>query len=168
MAQPERPKHDHEVLTWPTFGVAIRELAGEIVKTGFRPDLVLAIARGGLTVGGTMAYALGTKNCATINVEYYTGVDERLDLPVMLPPVPDPVGMDDLNVLIADDVADTGRTLAMVNEFCRQHVREARTSVLYRKPWSTIDPDFVWRETDRWIAFPWSAEGPVDGLDDRG
>ena len=58
-------------------------------------------------------------------------------------------------------MADTGRTLAMVNEFCRQHVREARTAVLYRKPWSIIEADFVWRETDRWVAFPWSAEGPV-------
>ncbi|HWC37905.1 MAG TPA: phosphoribosyltransferase family protein, partial [Acidimicrobiales bacterium] len=166
MAQPERPNQDLEVLTWPMFGVAIRELAEEIVRSGFRPDLVLTIARGGLTVGGAMAYALGTKNCATINVEYYTGVDQRLDLPVVLPPVPDPVGLDDLNVLIADDVADTGGTLGMVTEFCRQHVREARTCVLYRKPWSTTDPDFVWRETDRWIAFPWSVEEPVTGIDE--
>jgi hypoxanthine phosphoribosyltransferase len=143
------------------FGAAVRELAREIVGSGFRPDLVLTIARGGLIVGGALAYALGAKNCATINVEYYTGVKERLDLPTMLPPVPDPVGMDDLNVLIADDVVDTGRTLVTVNDFCRQHVREARTSVLYRKPWSISEPDFVWRETDRWIAFPWSAEGPV-------
>jgi hypoxanthine phosphoribosyltransferase len=164
MAQPETPHRDLEVLTWPMFGMAIRELAAMIVGSGFRPDLVLTIARGGLTVGGTLAYAIGTKNCATINVEYYTGIDERrLDLPVVLPPVPDPVGMDDLSVLIADDVADTGQTLAMVNEFCGRHVREARTGVLYRKPWSTIDPDFVWRETDRWIAFPWSADPPVVG-----
>jgi len=161
MAEPGTPHRDVEVLTWPMFGVAIRELAAAIARSGFRPDLVLTIARGGLTVGGTLAYALGTKNCATINVEYYTGIDERLELPVVLPPVPDPVGLDNLNVLIADDVADTGRTLAMVNEFCRQHVREARTAVLYRKPWSIIEADFVWRETDRWVAFPWSAEGPV-------
>jgi hypothetical protein len=166
MAQPETPQPDLEVLTWAMFGVAIRDLAEAIAATGFRPDLVLTIARGGLTVGGTLAYALGTKNCATINVQYYTGINQRLDLPAMLPPVPDPVGMDDLSVLIADDVADSGQTLAMVTEFCRDHVREARTSVLYRKPRSIIEPDFVWRETDRWIAFPWSAEGPVPGAVD--
>lgn len=166
MAEPETPHRDLEVLTWPMFGVAIRELAGSIVTSGFQPDLVLTVARGGLTVGGALAYALAVKNCATINVEYYTGIDERLDLPVVLPPVPDPVGLNDLNVLIADDVADTGQTLAMVSEFCRRHVREARTAVLYRKPWSIIDPDNVWRETDRWIAFPWAAEGPVAGAAD--
>jgi len=63
MAQPGTPHRDLEVLTWPMFGVAIRELAGAIASSGFRPDLVLTIARGGLTVGGTLAYALGTKNC---------------------------------------------------------------------------------------------------------
>ena len=45
-------------------------------------------------------------------------------------------------------------------------MREARTGVLYRKPWSVIDPDFVWRETDLWIAFPWAADGPVAGAAD--
>src|SRR4029077_16819133 len=54
---------------------------------GFDADLVLSVARGGLTVGGALAYALSVKNCATINVEFYTGVDERLPVPVGMPPV---------------------------------------------------------------------------------
>src|SRR5205807_4985307 len=113
MTEPEKLHRDLDVLTWPMFGVAVRELAGSIVSSGFRPDLVLSVARGGLTVGGTLAYALAIKNCATINVEYYTGIEERLEVPAVLPPMPDPVGMNDLNVLIADDVAVTGQTLAI-------------------------------------------------------
>ncbi len=154
-----------EIMTWSLFGDATRELAASVVASGFRPDLVLSIARGGLTVGGALAYALAVKNCFTINVEYYTGIDERLDLPVVLPPVPDPVAMHNLNVLIADDVADTGHTLAMVHDFCEGHVAEVRSAVLYRKPWSVIEPHYVWLGTDRWIAFPWSSQGPVDGVD---
>jgi hypoxanthine phosphoribosyltransferase len=160
--QPE-PDRELEILTWETFGVASRQLAEAVVAGGFEPDLILSIARGGLPIGGAIAYALGIKNCFTMNVEYYTGMDERLDLPVVLPPVPDPVAMHDLKVLITDDVADTGHTLAMVHKFCDGHVRESRTCVLYTKPRSIITPDFAWRETDRWIAFPWSAEGPVAG-----
>ena len=64
-------------------------------------------------------------------------------------------------MLVADDVADTGATLALVNEFCAPHVAEVRTAVLYEKPWSTIASDYVWRRTDRWITFPWSAHPPV-------
>ena len=52
-----------------------------------------------------------------MNVEFYTGVDERLEMPMILPPVPDLVDFSETQVLIADDVADTGATLALVKEF---------------------------------------------------
>ena len=91
------------------------------------------------------------------NVEFYTGVDERLDVPVMLPPVPSTVDLSGARVLIADDVADTGGTLRLVRDFCAEHVAEARCAVLYQKPKSTVDCEYVWRRTDRWINFPWSA-----------
>ena len=154
---------EREILTWSEFGVATRELAVDVVDSGFRPDVVLTIARGGFVLGGTLAYALDIKNCFTVNVEYYTGLDQRLDLPVLLPPVPDPLAMRDLAVLVVDDVADTGHTLAMVRDFCAGHVAEVRSAVLYEKPQSIVRPEYVWRRTDQWIAFPWSAEGPVPG-----
>jgi uncharacterized protein len=42
-------------------------------------------------------------------------------------------------------------------------VGEVRTAVLYEKPRSIVACDYVWRRTDRWIVFPWSAEPPVGG-----
>ena len=73
------------------------------------------------------------KNLHVINVEFYTGVDERLDMPVMLPPVPEPVDLSGARVLIADDVADTGATLRLVKDFCADHVAEVRCAVVYEK-----------------------------------
>lgn len=154
---------DREVLTWELFGTATRELAGQIAGDGFRPDVVVAIARGGLTVAGALAYALDVKNCGAMNVEFYTGVEERLDVPVVIPPALDLVDVKGLNVLVADDVADTGNTLKLVREVLAQHVAEARTVVLYRKPRSIVTPTYVWRDTDRWINFPWSTLPPVVG-----
>jgi hypoxanthine phosphoribosyltransferase len=155
------PDAEREVLTWAEFGSASRELAQTIADSGFRPDLVLAIARGGLTVAGAVAYALGIKNCFALNVEFYTGVDERLEVPVMLPPTLDMMDITGLDVLVVDDVADTGKTLELVHRVIGQHVGEARTVVLYQKPHSVIDADYVWRTTDRWIVFPWSDRPPV-------
>jgi hypoxanthine phosphoribosyltransferase len=123
--------------------------------------MVLAIARGGLLVAGALAYALGVKNTFTMNVEFYTGVDERLELPMILPPVPELVDFQETRILIADDVADTGATLALVKDFCRGKVAEVRCAVLYEKPRSTVRCEYVWRRTDRWITFPWSADEPV-------
>ena len=148
-------------MSWEVFGQATRELATAIHADGFAPDVVVAIARGGLTVAGALAYALDVKNCGAMNVEFYVGIDERLDVPVVIPPTLDLVDVAGMKVLVADDVADTGYTLKLVREVLLQHVAEARTAVLYRKPGSVVDPSYCWKDTDRWIDFPWSSEPPV-------
>ena len=150
-----------EELTWPLFHQASRDLARDIAADGYRPDLILAIARGGLFVAGALGYAMDVKNLHLINVEFYIGVDERLDMPVVLPPVPQPVDLSGARVLVADDVADTGATLHLVKQFCEGHVAEVRCAVIYEKPRSSVHCDYVWRRTDRWINFPWSVDGPV-------
>jgi uncharacterized protein len=152
---------EREVLTYEAFGTAARELAEQVAADGFEPDLVLSIARGGLFLGGALGYALDVKNLFVMNVEFYTGVDERLDLPVVLPPVLDRVDLTGAHVLVADDVADTGMTLQLVRDFCAGYVADVRTAVVYEKPRSVVRCDYVWRRTDRWIDFPWSVHPPV-------
>lgn len=150
-----------EVLDWQTFGEAVDVLARQVVDDGYEPDVVLSVARGGLALGMGLAYALDVKNLSTVNVEFYTGVDERLAVPVMLPPVPDAVDLTGLRVLVVDDVADTGLTLRHVHDWCAAHVAECRSAVVYDKPRSVVRPDYAWRTTDRWIDFPWSSRAPL-------
>lgn len=152
---------EREILTYEMFGTAVQELAQQVVDDGYEPDLVLSIARGGLGLGMGLGYALDVKNLSAVNVEFYTGVDERLDVPIMLPPTPDVVDLAGLRLLIADDVADTGKTLEVVRDFCADHVAEARVAVIYEKPWTVIRPEYVWRRTESWIDFPWSAQEPL-------
>ena len=152
---------EREVMTWDDLGTGARELAETIAADGWVPDMILGIARGGLLVAGALGYALGVKNTFTMNVEFYTGIDERLDMPMILPPVPELVDLEEARVLIADDVADTGQTLVLVKDFCAGKVGEVRCAVLYEKPRSAVRCEYVWRRTDRWIDFPWSAEAPV-------
>ena len=152
---------EREILTWDLFGSASRKLAQLVADDGYVPEMILSIARGGLLVGGALGYALGVKNVYTMNVEFYTGVDERLEVPRILPPAPDFVDLEDARILIADDVADTGHTLESVEEFCAGKVGEVRVAVLYEKSRSLVKCDYVWRRTDRWINFPWSDKDPV-------
>ena len=152
---------ERELMSWAELGEGSRSLAETVHADGYHPDIVLGIARGGLLVAGALSYALGIKNTFSLNVEFYTGIDERLEMPMLLPPVPDLVDFAETRVLIADDVADTGATLALVKEFCQVRVAEVRCAVLYEKPRSTIQCEYVWRRTDRWIDFPWSARAPV-------
>jgi hypoxanthine phosphoribosyltransferase len=152
---------EREVLTYESFGTAARELAQQVADDGFEPDLVLSIARGGLFLGGALGYALDVKNLFVMNVEFYTGIDERLDLPVVLPPTLDAVDLTGAAVLVADDVADSGRTLELVRDFCAGYVSAVRTAVVYEKPRSAVKCDYVWRRTDAWIDFPWSSQPPI-------
>jgi len=152
---------ERENLTWQGFGEASRELARAIAADQFAPDLILSIARGGLFVAGALGYALSVKNLHMMNVEFYDGVGSTLDMPVMLPPVPQAVDFSAKKVLIADDVADTGKTMELVVEFIRDQVDAVRTVVIYEKPWSVIKCDYAWRRTDKWINFPWSSQPPV-------
>jgi hypoxanthine phosphoribosyltransferase len=150
-----------ERLSWAEFGDATRDLARQVVQDGYAPDLVLSVARGGLLVGAALGYALDVKNAWAMNVEFYTGVDQRLDVPMILPPVPELVDLESARMLIADDVADTGETLRLAKEFCAGKVAEVRCAVLYEKPPSVVQCEYVWRRTDLWIDFPWSVQTPV-------
>jgi hypoxanthine phosphoribosyltransferase len=152
---------ERERLSWPQFGTAVRDLARRVSDNRYEPDLILSIARGGLLVGAALGYALDVKNTWTMNVEFYTGIDERLDVPMLLPPVPDLVDLESSRMLIADDVADTGETLRLVKDFCAGKVGEVRCAVLYEKSRSVVKSEYVWRSTDLWIDFPWSAQSPV-------
>ena len=78
---------EREKLSYEQFGIAVRELAQTIKNSEYEPDIILSIARGGLLIGGALGYALGVKNTFTMSVEFYTGINERLALPVVLPPV---------------------------------------------------------------------------------
>ena len=150
-----------EILTWSDYGTGVRELAQMVADDGFRPDIILGMARGGLIPTGSLGYALSVKNTYIMNVEYYTDIDERLEVPTILPPYLDLVDLGHTDILVVDDVADTGHTLRMVHDFVAGKVASARTAVLYEKPRSVIKSDYVWRRTSKWINFPWSSEAPV-------
>ena len=152
---------ERENLSWDTFGSASRSLATDVFVSGYRPDVVVAIARGGLLLAGAVAYALDVKSCGALNVEFYTGVDERLPEPVVLGPHFDHDQLASQRVLLVDDVSDSGRTLTMVRDLLHATGAEVRTLCLYSKPGTVAEPDYIWRVTDRWINFPWSVQAPV-------
>ncbi len=155
------PDDSREVLTWQRFGTASRELAQQVADSGFDAEIVLAIARGGMVPAGAMTYALGKKLTDAINVEFYTDVSQTLPDPVLLAPMLDTDSITGKRVLVVDDVADSGRTLALVLKLLRGFGADVRSAVLYAKPTTVVNPDFVWKRTAQWIVFPWSAEPPV-------
>ena len=105
---------DRENLTWQGFGDACRQIAEQIADSGWMPDLIVAIARGGMLPAGAISYALGVKANGAINVEFYTGVGKTMLEPEILEPYMDISSLEGKRVLIVDDVADSGKTLKLI------------------------------------------------------
>ena len=53
---------ERELLSWSEFGEAARDLARQVADDGYEPDIILAIAVGGLLIAGALGYALSVKN----------------------------------------------------------------------------------------------------------
>lgn len=161
MADEAAATTEFEILTWGEMGEVTEHLARQVADSGFRPDVVIAIARGGLVIAGSITYALDVKLVDAINVEFYVDVNETRPDPILLAPMLDSASIADQKILVVDDVADSGRTLALVLKLLRGFGGDVRSAVLYHKPRSIVTPDYYWRHTDAWITFPWSAAPPV-------
>lgn len=162
---------DKEILTWAGFESATQELARVVFDSGFDPEIIIGVARGGMIPAGALTYALGVKLTDAINVEFYTDVAETLPDPILLAPMLDIESIRGRRLLVVDDVVDSGRTLALVLQLLRGFGAEVRSAVIYAKPTTVVEPDFAWKRTNQWIVFPWSARPPVTGapmLDDQG
>ena len=142
------------------------ELAFRIIDSGFRPDLIVGIWRGGTPVGmavqEVLSYCGIESDHIAIRTSSYVGVDQRGAVAVHgLNYIIKKIRHDD-RVLIVDDVFDTGNTIAAVINELRQRARgntpeDIRIAVPWFKPkrnQTNIVPDYFLRETEEWLVFP--------------
>ena len=154
---------DFEVPSWDEIYEMLLALADMIKKDFFSPDVIIGVSRGGWPPARVMSDLLGNVELANIRVEFYRGVAETEDEPVITQPLS--MSVEGRKVLIMDDVADTGRSLRLV----RDHVEKKKANVIkiatiYYKPWSTVIPDYYVKVTRRWIVFPWERKETVRNL----
>lgn len=165
LSGPRRPKRSPKKavreLGWAAFGEVARAFAADIARR-YRPSVVVGIAKGGVFVGGALAAALGA-DFHPVRIE-----KRRRDagaLPEAVRELPDLTGK---RVLVVDDVASTGATLARGRALARKSgAREVKTAVLVARP-RGARPDFAAFATDELMLFGWdyqldgTGQGPVD------
>lgn len=149
---------------WVEIHRALSLLASRL-RREYNPDVIIAIAKGGLIPSRILGDLLGVKDYGYIGVKFYLSVDKRGEKPYVLftwlPP------LDNKRVLIVDDVVESGRTLSIgIDLISKYNYAAARTLALFVKPWSPIKPDYYYREVDKWVVFPWEiCETLREGLD---
>ncbi|MCG2870519.1 MAG: phosphoribosyltransferase [Vulcanisaeta sp.] len=142
------------VLNWQRLVDMALDLSLLIKDSGYRPDSIVAILRGGYIVGKLVSDFLGVEDLVVLGITSYgTRVGSGEEPVVTYPIIRDLRGRD---VLLVDDVADSGRTLTMARDMLRFYgVKNVRMATLFIKPWSRIRPDYYVGITDRWVLFPW-------------
>lgn len=121
------------VLNWQRLVDLTLDLSLMIKESGYRPDSVIAILRGGYIVGRLISDFLGVEDLVVLGiVSYGTRVGQSEEPVITYPIIHDLRGR---NVLVVDDVADTGKTLTTARDLLRLYgAREVRTATLYVKP----------------------------------
>jgi len=142
-----------ETVEWNYIYNLLIGLAEKIKWGGFKPDIIVGIARGGWFPARIMSDLLDNPNLANIRVEFYVDVYKTVKEPVITQQVS--TSVKNKRVLIVDDITDSGKSLKIVRDKLGRDATEVRTVTLYQKPWSSFKPDFYARETDAWVIFPW-------------
>jgi len=150
-------------LRWDDIEEASLAIAEKIVSSGFTPQVIVGVLRGGWIPARMLSDLLDVKEVGALEIKFYRGVEERSERPVITQPLV--CDVKDKNVLIVDDVADTGKSLQVaLGAVSLYGPKLIKTASLYTKPWSVIVPDFYYGHTDKWIIFPWEKRETVQTL----
>lgn len=130
-----------------------RRLADSIIESGFRPNTIVAILRGGVVIARLLSDLLDVRDIRSIRVVHYDALDLKEGAQVVEPL---PTRLDGKKVLLVDDVADTGDSLIVAREHLKEKgAEEVRIATMHYKPWSKLKPDYYSEETDAWVIYFW-------------
>lgn len=160
-----------EILTHPTWNQldqGAKKLVGMIQDHGYcQPHFIVGLTRGGLIPAVTISHVMDIPMIA-VNYSSVHGRGDNRNHQNSLPAiVGEPVtsGLGKLpelpTLLIVDDICDSGKTMAEVNQYYKYQGHRVWTCSLYYKDGSIHRPDFFWQhipENSPWIIFPFEVE----------
>jgi len=147
----------YEIPTWNQIYTMLLCQAQKIQTTPYKPNIIVAITRGGLIPARILADLIEIHPLITIQTEFYTNIAKTKQTPTLKHPLTTPIK--NKKILLVDDVTDTGKTQELTQTYLQtQGATEIKTAVLYHKPQSICTPDFYEKQTTHWIIFPWDTK----------
>ena len=129
----------------------------EQIKKSFKPDVLLSVARGGLTLGHFLAMSLNNRNLFVLNSILYDDT-KKLD-EVKIFNIPNLSGFK--KILIIDDMVDSGESMNKIKTLLMTKYPQIhfKIATIFYKNNSIIKPDFYVKEAKEWIEFFWEKFG---------
>jgi len=139
-------------VSWDAFHRDARALAWRLASVGGFSAIV-AVTRGGLVPAGIVARELGIRVIDTIGVASYQEETQRGEVHLLKPLSETLLARPSEEVLIVDDLVDTGATAKVVRAF----LPKAHFATVYAKPQGRplVDTFVTEVSQDTWIFFPW-------------
>ncbi len=154
-----------ELISWGEVHRLSALLALQIREAGYKPDLVVAIARGGYVPARIVCDYLDIYDLTSIRITHYTAGSNKEKKASLSSPLC--MEIKGLKVLLVDDLTDTGDTI----EIALQHIREfkpaeIKIAMLHHKKQSLFQPDFYAKKLLkwRWLIYPWAMVEDISGF----
>ena len=140
--------------SYSEFIVDISNLSNQIKE--YKPDAILAVARGGLTISHFLAQALNIRRVLTLNSIHYDN-DKKLD---SLEIFNIPSLSSYKKVVIVDDIIDSGETLKEILLLLQNRYQhcEFKLATIFYKSTAVIKADYSVKEAFDWIDFFWEVD----------
>ncbi|RLF09589.1 MAG: phosphoribosyltransferase [Thermoprotei archaeon] len=148
-----------KVVSWEDVVKWCKELARKIRASGFKPDVVVAIARGGFTPARLLCDYLDIVDLLSIKIEHWIETGKHKEEATIKYPFD--YDFSGKKVLIVDDIADTGKSVVVakkhISDVCKP--QELKTATMQLIPaTSMIVPDYYVDEVKEWTwyMYPWN------------
>ena len=151
------------IVDWKEYNKTVEKLAVQIYQSGYKPDLLVGIMRGGAPMIDVLSRVFKLQ-CAYLAVESYSGKgieDEQGDIVFSreMSSIAKNMGG---KILLCDDLSDTGITLNKSVDWLKKYepikdkIKSIKTATLWKKKKSTFEPDYcaVRLSNDPWIVQP--------------
>jgi hypoxanthine phosphoribosyltransferase len=153
------PKIPVKLVTWNDVVDWSKKLARKIVDSGYQPDVIIGIARGGVTPARLLCDYLGVMDLLTIKVEHWVETAGHLEDAIVKYPFT--VNLEKKKVLLVDDICDTGRSIIVSKEYIERNNKPEQLKVAtmqYIKPVAKFVPDYYIDEVVDWVwyLYPWN------------
>ncbi|AVX43786.1 phosphoribosyltransferase [Campylobacter concisus] len=138
--------------SYDEFAVDAKKMAKQI-KDEFDPEVILAVARGGLTLGHSLAVALENRNLFTLNSIHYEDTN-KLDT-IQIFNVPDLSKY--TKILLVDDIIDSGESMVEIKrELLKRYPNlDIKIATVFYKEKALLLPEFKVKEAHDWVEFFW-------------
>ncbi len=149
-----------KVVTWDEVVRWANDLAFSVLDSGYKPDVIVAIARGGLVPARLLADYMNVIDVLSLKVEHWVETGDHQEEAVIKYAIKD-VDLTGKKVLLVDDICDTGKSLIVSKKFIQENWNPAEirlATLQYIEPVAEIEPDYYvdlvrdWT----WYMYPWN------------